>query len=74
VYQNKEGPFRVNPGGLSVSRAFGDIEAKVKNYGGIPGVLSAVPDIKAFKLNSCYDFIVLGCDGIFDKMSNREVL
>ena len=34
----------------------------------------AVPDIKSFKLQKEYDFIVLGCDGIFDKLSNRDVV
>lgn len=33
------GPYRVNPGRLSVSRAFGDIQAKDEQYEGLPGVL-----------------------------------
>ena len=35
------GPFRVLPGRLSVSRTFGDIEAKFEKYGGKPGVVIA---------------------------------
>lgn len=35
------GPFRVLPGRLSVSRTFGDIEAKLERYGGKPGVVIA---------------------------------
>jgi protein phosphatase 2C family protein 2/3 len=35
------GPFRVLPGRLSVSRTFGDIEAKLEKYAGKPGVVIA---------------------------------
>lgn len=34
----------------------------------------AVPDIKAFKIQEQHDFILLGCDGIFDKLSNWECI
>jgi protein phosphatase 2C family protein 2/3 len=44
------GPFRVLPGRLSVSRTFGDIEAKKVKYGGNPRVIIAEPEIKAFKV------------------------
>lgn len=54
------GPYRVLPGRLSVSRTFGDIEAKLKKYGGNPKVVIAQPDIKSFKLKQDYDFILLG--------------
>jgi serine/threonine protein phosphatase PrpC len=64
------GPIRVFPGRLSVSRAFGDIEAKKQKYGGNQYVLTAQPDVKCFKIEDSYDFILLGCDGIFDKLSD----
>jgi len=35
------GPFRVLPGRLSVSRTFGDIEAKFEKFGGKKGVVIA---------------------------------
>jgi serine/threonine protein phosphatase PrpC len=54
------GPHRVLPGRLSVSRTFGDIEAKLKKYGGNPNVVVAIPDIKAFRIQKEHDFIVLG--------------
>jgi len=41
----------VLPGKLSVSRAFGDLEAKVKRFGGNPKVLVAEPEIKTFKVD-----------------------
>jgi protein phosphatase 2C family protein 2/3 len=69
-----KGPVRVYPGRLSVSRTFGDIEAKLTKLGGVPGVIVAEPDIKGFKVSKEFDCIVMGCDGIFDKMSNKEII
>jgi len=37
-------------------------------------VLIATPEIKSFKIKSEYDFIAIGCDGIFDKLSSKEVI
>ena len=68
------GPHRVLPGRLSVSRTFGDIEAKMPKFGGNPNVVVATPDIKAFKIKPNHDFILLGCDGIFDKLTNKYVM
>lgn len=44
------GPHRVFPGRLSVSRTFGDIEAKVEKFEGNPKVVIAEPDLTAFQL------------------------
>jgi protein phosphatase 2C family protein 2/3 len=55
------GPHRIFPGRLSVSRSFGDIEAKSCRLGGIPGVLIAVPEIHSFKIDDNIDYIMLGC-------------
>ena len=77
LYQNGklvEMPWRVFPGGLSVSRTFGDIEAKELKFGGIKGVIVALPDIVEFELNDEYNFIVIGCDGIFDVLNNMEIM
>lgn len=76
------GPYRVFPGRLSVCRTFGDIEAKRTKYGGNPKVIIADPEIKAFQINDCHDFLVLACkfqsinhlgDGVFDKLENKDV-
>jgi protein phosphatase 2C family protein 2/3 len=64
----------VFPGRLSVSRTFGDTEAKNSNTGGNPKVVIALPDVLAFEITNEYDFIVLGCDGIFDKMNNLDCI
>ena len=60
------------PGRLSVSRTFGDIEAKSPAHGGNPKVVVPDPDIVAFEVTEEYDFVVLGCDGIFDKMTSID--
>ena len=43
-----QGPYRIDPGKLSVSRSFGDIEAKLPKYQGNPKVLIAKPEITYF--------------------------
>ena len=77
LYQNGkqiEIPWRVLPGRLSVSRTFGDIEAKDEKFGGMKGVVVALPDITEIELDDEYNFIVIGCDGIFDVLTNEELL
>ncbi|EAS03946.2 serine/threonine phosphatase 2C (macronuclear) [Tetrahymena thermophila SB210] len=67
------GPYRVLPGRLSVTRTFGDIEAKLPRYGGNPKVVVSTPEIKSFKIQPNHDFIVMGCDGIYDKLTSQEI-
>lgn len=68
------GPWRINPGKLSVSRSFGDVEAKIEKYGGNPRVLIAKPEITYFEINNgIHDFIIMGSDGIYDKLSNEQI-
>ena len=69
------GPYRVLPGRLSVSRTIGDAEAKLVKFGGNPNVIICEPEIFYYNLKEeNIDFFILGCDGIFDQMSNKEVL
>ena len=68
------GPSRVFPGRLSVSRTFGDVEAKMTKFGGLPNVVIAIPEIMSFSIDSDCDFLVIGCDGIYDQMSNKDVV
>ena len=68
------GPYRVNPGKLSVSRTIGDARAKLTNLGGIPNVISPEPDIYVFDFyKDDIDYFILGCDGIFDRLKSSEV-
>lgn len=62
------------PGRLSVSRTFGDIEAKRPRYGGNPNVIVCEPEIRAFKLKDNFDFFLIGCDGIFERLNNKQVI
>ena len=69
------GPYRVIPGRLSVCRTLGDAEAKIKKFGGNPNVIISTPDIFYYDLKKeNLDFFILGCDGIYDQMSNKEIL
>lgn len=67
------GPYRVFPGRLSVSRSFGDVEAKLPMYNGNPNILISTPEIKIFDINPNIEWIILGCDGIYDNLSNEEI-
>jgi len=51
---------------LSVSRAFGDLDA-------MPYVTHR-PDLYRYRLDKSDKFIVLACDGLWDVMSNSEVM
>ena len=34
----------------------------------------AEPDITAFKIRNNHDFIFMACDGVFDKLSNKDTV
>ena len=67
-------PWRVLPGRLSVSRTFGDVEAKDEKFGGMKNVVCAIPDIFEMEIDDDFSFIVLGCDGIFDVLSHDDLV
>jgi protein phosphatase PTC2/3 len=35
-------------------------------------VVIAKPEIRSFKIDESHDFILLGCDGIFDKLNDED--
>jgi protein phosphatase 2C len=51
---------------LSVSRSFGDLDATP--------FLTHKPDLYRYKLDKNDKFFVLGCDGLWDVMTNQEVI
>ncbi|XP_021739060.1 probable protein phosphatase 2C 72 [Chenopodium quinoa] len=53
--------------GLAMSRAFGDFN--MKSYG-----LIAIPEVSHHRLNSEDHFLVLASDGVWDVLSNEEVV
>lgn len=65
---------RVN-GSLALSRALGDFVYK-QNEEKKPEeqIVTAYPDVEVFDLTQDHEFIVLACDGIWDVMSNEQVL
>jgi serine/threonine protein phosphatase PrpC len=52
--------------GYSVSRSFGDVNAKP--------FLSHEPDLYRYKLESKDKFVVLGCDGLWDYVNEQDVI
>ncbi|CAK59228.1 unnamed protein product (macronuclear) [Paramecium tetraurelia] len=69
---NPIGPFRVwlqyiQAPGLAMSRSFGD---KVGAQAGV----TAIPEIKEFPLTKHNQFIIVASDGVWDYMSNEEVM
>ena len=58
-------------GDIAVARAFGDVDFKSPEQ----CVLTADPDIFSMKLHARQDeFIIVACDGLWDVMSNQEVV
>ena len=49
------------------------IQAKSEKFGGKSGVIIPSPDITELDLDENYDFMVIGCDGIFDVISNEQI-
>ena len=67
--------YRILPGNLSVSRTIGDASSKVPFLGGKLGVVISTPDIISFRIDETKnDFIVMGSDGIFDKLDNEDLV
>ncbi|OAD76762.1 hypothetical protein PHYBLDRAFT_131698 [Phycomyces blakesleeanus NRRL 1555(-)] len=65
---------RVN-GNLALSRAIGDFEFKKNNQ--LPAeeqVVTCNPDIIEHQMSDADEFFVLACDGIWDCMSNQQVV
>ena len=72
ITENKEnitfsGVYRI--GGLAVSRVFGDFYIKYKYKSVIFN-----PDIYAIKRIKTYDFLVIASDGLYDVMTNQEIV
>lgn len=65
---------RVN-GNLALSRALGDFVFK-KNEKKRPEeqIVTAMPDVEVREISDDHEFIVIACDGIWDVLSNEEVL
>ncbi|XP_057860010.1 probable protein phosphatase 2C 32 [Cryptomeria japonica] len=75
---NVDGTWRVG-GLLALSRAFGDVYLKNWSDGRIDGAqggygLIVDPDVTIETISSEDDFVVLGTDGLWEKIENQEVI
>lgn len=61
-------------GQLAVSRAFGDFDFKSDNIVDKNTMVTAFPDISIIERSGEDQFLVLGCDGLWDVMSNQNVV
>ena len=60
-------------GNLNLTRGLGDLEYKSnKNLKPEEQIITANPDILCEDINSDVDFIIVGCDGIWDCLSNQQ--
>ena len=60
-------------GNLNLTRGFGDLEYKQnKNLKPEEQMITANPDIKVIDFSSDIDFVIIGCDGIWDCLKNQE--
>ena len=56
-----------------MSRTIGDATVKLRQYNGLPNVVISNPEITRLCIKDMHDFIFMGCDGIFDRLSNEDV-
>ena len=60
-------------GNLNLTRGFGDLEYKQnKNLKPEEQMITANPDIKIIDYDKDIDFVIIGCDGIWDCLSNQS--
>ena len=60
-------------GNLNLTRGFGDLEYKQnKNLKPEEQMITANPDIKVVDFEKDIDFVIIGCDGIWDCLKNQE--
>ena len=57
---------------MQVSRSFGDCIAKMERYGGNQNCIIAEAEIFSCQIDEALDFILIGSDGIFDRISTEE--
>ena len=78
-------PYRIKPGGLAVSiiffhyliqvvRTIGDFYAKIPHLGGLVNAVSSRPCVNILRADEKSDFLIMGCDGIYDRLDNDQIL
>lgn len=62
-------------GNLNLTRSLGDLKHKQKTHlKPEEQAITANPDTYSFELEDNIDFIIMGCDGIWEKKSNEEMV
>jgi len=65
---------RVN-GSINLSRSLGDLEYKQnKKFPAEEQMITAYPDIRSEKISNESEFLIIGCDGIWDCMSSQDAV
>jgi serine/threonine protein phosphatase PrpC len=69
------GKPRLYPGGLLITRAFGDFNVKLPNFGGISDMLTSHHgDISHIRISDDIKYIILGSDGLWDALTPLKVV
>ena len=71
VHSSPDGSKRVGAARLQVSRSVGDFDAKVQGHA---GGLSAEAEADSMRVTAEDEFLVLATDGLWDVMSNEDVV
>lgn len=72
--QHMPGGARVQ-GDLNLSRAMGDLRyKKPENLPPEEQIVTVFPEVRTFSLTSEDEFMVLGCDGIWERSGNQEMV
>jgi len=77
IVHNRVGHPRFNPQlvSLAVTRAIGDAGFKLDEYtDGKPSGVIATPDVKKISLTPADEFLIIGCDGLWDVMSYQQAV
>jgi serine/threonine protein phosphatase PrpC len=62
-------------GNLNLSRAIGDQRYKRNRHlGPKDQPVTAFPDVRSVQITSKVDFVVIGCDGIWETKSNQQII
>ena len=62
-------------GNLNLSRAIGDLAYKKRpKLKQTEQAIISLPDIKKFEMTKDIEFAVIGCDGVFERKANQQII
>ena len=70
---NDKKNYKIIPGDISITRCIGDIKSKSEEFGGIPKMISSIPDIFKIRYNENIDYIILISSGIIEYLNNNDI-